>query len=1468
MLLEVTVVAGPRAPDHGGTGWAQRAGNGAGAAGPLLPTELSVTWPAGATPSGHSLHLALTQRWSGNSFTVAGERLDSLLPGTPPLVDGAVVVAWPDGSVPASAGLPDIAGTARPAEGPALVLAVCSGPGAGAVFALQRGRYTLGRGQCRLRIADPSLSRHHGTLLVGSHGITLSATPGSSGFLLRRADTTAATGRAASAVPRRRRAVGAVPGNAVPVSVVQIDAVPVKRTVTVEVGQLLVCGDSTLELRFQDPAGTSSNSCLPDGAHQPLWPLDPGALNPIEVSNAGGSPRNRGAMVVAGTLPLVLGIVLAVTTGSWMFLSFAAIGAVTVLIPVFGGSARRRALRFAVNDAVRQDAARLSSVFPDAATLSMAVHAGMRPRARPPGLALAVRVGTATEPSAVTMTPVDPAFSPPLVHFRPVCLRLGAVPQRVCGPSSALKALLNYVLMQLDAGAVPVVVLGAGDELPLPARLLPLTTLAASVPMALSALGALSAQSALGPLSAQSALSALESARSPCSAESAGAAAVLIVVNAPLDPQLQAVPGVQILLFSETPDPAATVELRTVGSSVAGTMAGTAFVPDGVPASSFGAQARRRALSSAGGLGQGGSGNNLPAEGRKGLAPNSVPPAELRSSIAVQQQWERTAGAPLQPVPIGRSAAGAVMFDFGRDGPHLLLGGTTGSGKSEFLRALVGSVAVAHSPADVQFMFIDFKGGAGLGVLGKLPHTTSLITDLGGHGMERTLASLRAELHRREASLAAVEAADNDEYRALTLGSSRPAMAHLVIVIDEFRVLVDQFPDTMAELMRIAAVGRSLGIHLVMATQRPQGALNADIRANVTSSICLRVQSAFDSVDVIGTGAAASISVATPGRAYLSRAGGPPREFQSATLRLPAVADARLPSLELAVERLGAAAHLTAFPDLQSSDVAAVAALLSRAWQELAPPEIVRRGDHSAATAGTSTAGGAPAVVAPVVVAPELPEVLEVPAAADPGATGSGSDIAAAAAGPSYWLGLVDVPQKQSLEPLRRQPETQSHLACFGTEQETSRALALVAHQVLAKSGHTRPQAGARPVLYLMDGDGSLAARALSPWVGAHVTPEQLRTASQLIERLGHTARSCTGTLILCISDWGRWVAALRNSPWHGAEDGLAELVRFSPSNMVVAVGGGRELLTATFLAAIPNRIFLGHGSNPESTALWPRLPAFKPLPGRAAIAGPINVFPGLDGDASLHVAQLGVPPEPSPQLSPSTEAGSCAAQTLAVREIPRLLTLAQLLTVAGGRSSPVAGSGSSAEVLLGLGGDGCDPVTTTLAPGSVLPVIGGPGSGKSSFIRVMEGLHQRWGGAGAGRPDVGDRAGGVDGTPAGVDGADNTDSDGGPGTIYWLDDAASLSPQELAGATRKLAAGAAIVAAFPYPGPALSMLPLEWGLRTAQQGIVLMPQRVGDAELFGVRLDTMGAEPPGRAVLLERGRRRWFQFPLEPDRP
>ncbi|WP_425860647.1 FtsK/SpoIIIE domain-containing protein [Arthrobacter sp. TWP1-1] len=1394
MLLEITIVAG------------------LGVA-PFPPTELTIMWPCeaqGADDSGVSLRSALDERWPGYNFFVSGEELQYLHAGTAPLVDGAVVVAQPRD---AGAGGPgrEVSTGFKPAEsgaGTAALLCICSGPGAGAVFALHRGQYSLGRGHCRITVSDPALSRHHGTLRVGSHHITLTAIRGSTGFTLRRTlDSPTAS------------------------------AEPIKGTRVLLVGQRVHCGSTEFELRFPD-SGLLDPTSMPDGTNALL---DPAALEPLVVTSDSGSVRNRVAMIVAGTLPLVLGIGLALLMGSWMFLAFSAMGATAVVIPLIGGSKRRRAFRSAIADATRQDWARRAAAFPDAASLMIATRTSAveqaegKPRARP-SLDVALRLGIGTASAAIAVSANDSTFIPPEIPSLPITVPLGPRPVTINGPSAPMLKLLNFALMQLDSAQIPVVLFGSADIVPLEARFLPLTVLATSLTAAALALADVSpGTNRVSP------------------------GAVLVAINEPVTGLLASVPGLHVLHFAlprpnslggssttlrslgtrprsteplgptgavaaapmmalggsgsaSAPD-AASVSLEAAGNHITGTFKGSQFVPDGVSSSVFGDYARRRAFQCGGVSDSWGPGE------QRSLRANTLPLLERSSVASIVREWGRSSGGQLCPVQLGLAETGPTMFDFLRDGPHLLVGGTTGSGKSEILRTLVGNLAIAHSPADLQFVFIDFKGGAGLGVLVKLPHTTSLITDLSGHGMDRTLASLRAEIRHREAALASVEAADSQGYRAM-IGKSGAvqdghSMAHLIIVVDEFRVLVDQFPDAMAELMRIAAVGRSLGIHLVLATQRPQGAVNADIRANVTSSICLRVQSVFDSTDVIGTGVAASISVGTPGRAFISRAGAIPEEFQSATLRLPDVAHGGLPTVELATARL--ARVPTSGTDtgagLRQSDVAAVAKLLTEAWQV-----VQARG---------------PERNAPCVVADELPSEVEIPI--NTPATSTNDD----GAGCEVVLGIVDVPQSQSLHTLRWNPLGHSHLAFFGTQSETSTATELVVGQLL--TANAEQERMCPHLLYLLDGNGSLQASSSSEFVGAYITPQNLRTAAHLVQKLAETARSHPESmLVLCISDWGRWATALRSSPWHQAEDGIAELIRFGHQNLVVVIGGARELVTAPFLSSIPNRIYLTHGSSAESTMLWPRLPQFDPVPGRASIAGPLNTHSAAHqiGTEDLHIAQLARPAHTT--IDPTSMAGRQAEGILHVSPLPRTLTLAQL-HVAMSRNSrrstgeglqPVGGRGPS--ILLGIGGDGGQAVEIAVVPGSVLPVVGSPGCGKSDYLRALELLN----------------------------GEMLLNGEANPTRILYLDDAATLPPAKIQEATQHLSQGAVIVAAFPYPGPSLSALPAEWGLRNPQQGIVLAPQRPGDAELFGVRLDTVGAEPPGRAVLLNRGRSTWFQCP------
>jgi S-DNA-T family DNA segregation ATPase FtsK/SpoIIIE len=188
------------------------------------------------------------------------------------------------------------------------------------------------------------------------------------------------------------------------------------------------------------------------------------------------------------------------------------------------------------------------------------------------------------------------------------------------------------------------------------------------------------------------------------------------------------------------------------------------------------------------------------------------------------------------------------------------------AGKSELLQTLIASLALANRPDELTFVLVDYKGGAAFGPCARLPHTVGLVTDLDGSRVERALASLAAELSRRETVLQSVGAKDLEEHRRL-VGSGTP-LPRLVIVVDEFASLVEDLPDFVGGLVAIAMRGRSLGVHLVLATQRPEGVVSPDIRANTNLRLCLAVTRDSESRDVLDSPLAARISRTTPGRAW------------------------------------------------------------------------------------------------------------------------------------------------------------------------------------------------------------------------------------------------------------------------------------------------------------------------------------------------------------------------------------------------------------------------------------------------------------------------------------------------------------------------------------------------------------------------------------------------------------------------
>ena len=207
----------------------------------------------------------------------------------------------------------------------------------------------------------------------------------------------------------------------------------------------------------------------------------------------------------------------------------------------------------------------------------------------------------------------------------------------------------------------------------------------------------------------------------------------------------------------------------------------------------------------------------------------------------VQQEWavdrQGDGGYALETV-VGTTADGPLRLDLVADGPHGLIGGTSGAGKSELIQSLVAGLVAYQSPRDLSLLFIDFKGGSASEVFKDLPHISGRVTDLDESLALRAQVSLRAELRRRVTLFSEKAAKDMAEMRRLHPEQAPPS---LVIVIDEFATLVKQLPEFVADIIDIAQRGRSYGVHLILATQRPSASVDDNILANTNLRISLRM---------------------------------------------------------------------------------------------------------------------------------------------------------------------------------------------------------------------------------------------------------------------------------------------------------------------------------------------------------------------------------------------------------------------------------------------------------------------------------------------------------------------------------------------------------------------------------------------------------------------------------------------------
>ena len=239
--------------------------------------------------------------------------------------------------------------------------------------------------------------------------------------------------------------------------------------------------------------------------------------------------------------------------------------------------------------------------------------------------------------------------------------------------------------------------------------------------------------------------------------------------------------------------------------------------------------------------------------------------------LHIAGRWKKNQSHKTLAVPLGvRGKDDYVELNLHEKahGPHGLVAGTTGSGKSEIVQSYILSLAVNFHPYEVGFLLIDYKGGGMASLFRNLPHLLGMITNLDGSESMRAMASIKSELSRRQTLFSEHGVNHINQYNQLyKKGEAKKPMPHLFLISDEFAELKKEQPEFMSELVSTARIGRSLGIHLILATQKPTGVVDDQIWSNSKFKLALKVQNKSDSNEVLKTPDAADITL--PGRAYL-----------------------------------------------------------------------------------------------------------------------------------------------------------------------------------------------------------------------------------------------------------------------------------------------------------------------------------------------------------------------------------------------------------------------------------------------------------------------------------------------------------------------------------------------------------------------------------------------------------------------
>ena len=834
---------------------------------------------------------------------------------------------------------------------------------------------------------------------------------------------------------------------------------------------------------------------------------------------------------------------------------------------------------------------------------------------------------------------------------------------------------------------------------------------------------------------------------------------------------------------------------------------------------------------------------------------------------SVQQRWSAQRYASDIRCYLGVSSGGSLNIGLSEHGPHWLLGGTTGAGKSQLLRSLVLSAALRYPPERLGLILVDFKGSAGLGPLAQLPHALSVLSNFDVSAVERALEFLRADIHRREVDLQALGVNSYRDYLAsCQAAGTTPRYPELLIVVDEFRMLIDSMPDAMAELMRIATIGRSLGLHLVLATQRPQGAISQDIRANIATSICLRVASAQDSYNLLEHESAAYISAAHPGAGYVRLPDGRSLPFRAPLVdAVPSNSDAR-PVQVLGLEE-GGWRELTAASAVQTLG-GNEDELLIRSAQQI-------RALYEREYAPKNLQKNAAVQDEYCPIPPDLPEntplpVVEAPVSEpvaygiDPAATSQVVDsqepASSGAASEGYLLGELEIARYG----VRRSVSWSGQQALALLAQSAERAPML--YGLLAQAF------AARTPVVLLTSDGALC-RDLEPYAGAFealVGAQELSHLRFCLEELRTPnlwgTEASTRPLIV-VDGLDSWLEALVRQP--DTENLLYDLLsqgcRRSYSVVFTSALNPRGRFAAAAHSTLLSRRFLDADLMRSTSKDYPT-----PAQSHYCVEGAINEE--LIGDQPLSASILSPCVAGFQELvqvlrrnAASASSGSNTRPGTLLKQFPEYYRMpsTEYVTAAHAACNP-----QGAKLLVAFDRRQM-PVWLSAPAGAVVPVQGSRSAGKSTLLEsiarlnpqldtlVLEGSGGTTGSGGAsGEPPS------VERTRALLDSVKNPAR-----TLVLIDDLQYLQPavQQLL-LERRGEFRAILVAYTPWPRRASS--PLLAALMGCSRALLLAPASLADADMCTVTalpLDrfTQGEQPAGRLVVVDGASVCAAQVPL-----